>query len=42
MHAYCLMTNHYHLVVETPEGNLSRGVRQLNQLKGSEFLKRWF
>ena len=29
-HAYCLMTNHYHIVVETPEGNLSQGMRQLN------------
>jgi REP element-mobilizing transposase RayT len=29
-HAYCLMTNHYHLVVETVEGNLSRGMRHLN------------
>jgi putative transposase len=29
-HAYCLMTNHYHLVIETVEGNLSRGMRQLN------------
>lgn len=29
-HAYCLMGNHYHLVVETPDGNLSRGMRQLN------------
>jgi REP element-mobilizing transposase RayT len=29
-HAYCLMSNHYHLVVETPEGNLSRGMRHLN------------
>ena len=24
------MDNHYHLVIETPEGNLSRGMRQLN------------
>jgi hypothetical protein len=24
-HAYCLMDNHYHLVIETPEGNLSKG-----------------
>ena len=23
-HAWCLMTNHYHLVVETPDGNLSK------------------
>lgn len=29
-HAYCLMDNHYHLVVETPDGNLSVGMRQLN------------
>ena len=29
-HAYCLMTNHYHVVVETPDGNLSKGMRQLN------------
>jgi len=29
-HAYCLMGNHYHLVVETPEANLSRGMRALN------------
>ena len=29
-HAYCLMTNHYHIVVETIEGNLSQGMRQLN------------
>ena len=29
-HAYCLMNNHYHLLIETPEGNLSAGMRQLN------------
>jgi len=29
-HAYCLMSNHYYLVIETPEGNLSQGMRQLN------------
>jgi REP element-mobilizing transposase RayT len=29
-HAYCLMDNHYHIVVETIEGNLSKGMRQLN------------
>ena len=29
-HAHCLMTNHYHLVIETPDGNLSKGMRQLN------------
>jgi len=29
-HAYCLMNNHYHLIIETPDGNLSKGTRQLN------------
>ena len=30
-HAYCLMDNHYyHLVIETPDGNLAKGMRQLN------------
>jgi len=29
-HAYCLMGNHYHLIIETPDGNLSLGMRQLN------------
>jgi putative transposase len=29
-HAYCLMNNHYHLVIETLQPNLSRGMRQLN------------
>ena len=31
-HAYCLMGNHYHLLIETPEGNLSAGMRHLNQV----------
>ncbi|KAA1164706.1 REP-associated tyrosine transposase, partial [Pseudoalteromonas fuliginea] len=30
IHSYCLMTNHYHLLVETPDANLSKGMRQLN------------
>ncbi|MDT8403638.1 REP-associated tyrosine transposase [Sulfuriflexus sp.] len=30
VHAYCLMSNHYHLLVETPDANLSLGMRQLN------------
>lgn len=30
VHAYCLMDNHYHLLVETPNGNLAKGMRQLN------------
>ena len=30
VHAFCQMTNHYHLMLETVDGNLSRGMRQLN------------
>ena len=29
-HAYCLLDNHYHLVIETPDPNLSLGMRHLN------------
>lgn len=29
-HAWCLMDNHYHILIETIEGNLSQGMRQLN------------
>ena len=29
-HGYCLMSNHYHLLIETPEANLSRGMQLLN------------
>lgn len=29
-HAWCQMTNHYHILIETPEANLSQGMRQLN------------
>jgi len=29
-HAYCLMSNLYHLLIETPDGNLSKGMCQLN------------
>ena len=39
-HAYCLMTNHYHLVLETPRPNLSRGMRQLNGLYTQRFNRR--
>jgi len=28
--AYCLMTNHYHLLVQTPDANLSRCMRHIN------------
>ena len=37
IHAYCLMGNHYHLLVETPNGNLSKGMRQLNGVYTQRF-----
>jgi REP element-mobilizing transposase RayT len=30
VHAYCLMPNHYHLLIETPLPNLSRGMKKIN------------
>jgi len=30
IHAYCLMDNHYHLLMETPTGNLSEIMRHIN------------
>jgi putative transposase len=40
MYAYCLMGNHYHLLVETPGANLSRGMRQLNGTYTQRFNRR--
>jgi len=39
-HAYCLMPNHYHLLVETPDANLSRAMRHLNGLFAQYFNRR--
>ncbi len=39
-HAYCLMNNHYHLIIETPDGNLSKGMRQLNGVYTQTFNKK--
>ena len=36
-HSYALMDNHYHLLIETPEPNLSRGMRQLNGVFTQDF-----
>ena len=30
IHAYCLMSNHYHLIIETPLANISRIMRHVN------------
>jgi putative transposase len=37
LHAYVLMGNHYHLLLETPEPTLSRGMRQLNGIYTQAF-----
>ena len=36
-HAYCLMSNHYHVLLQTPEGNLSAAMRQLNGVYTQRF-----
>jgi REP element-mobilizing transposase RayT len=40
VHAFCQMGNHYHLLVETVEANLSQGMRQLNGLYAQHFNRR--
>lgn len=32
IHAYCLMTNHYHLLIKTPNANLSSAMKHVNGL----------
>jgi REP element-mobilizing transposase RayT len=39
-HAYCQMTNHFHLLIETVDPTLSRGMRQLNGVYTQEFNRR--
>ncbi|MBC7221679.1 transposase [Candidatus Bipolaricaulota bacterium] len=39
-YAYCLMPNHYHLLVETVEPTLSRGMRHLNGVYTQAFNRR--
>lgn len=37
VHSFCLMPNHYHLLIETPDGNLTKGMRQLNGVYTQKF-----
>ena len=39
-HGYCLMDNHYHLLIETPDANLSAGMRQLGGIYTQRFNRR--
>jgi putative transposase len=38
--AYCLMPNHYHILVQTPDGNISRCMRHLNGVYTQFFNRR--
>lgn len=40
LYAYCLMDNHYHLLLETPEPNLVAGMRRLNGVYTQAFNRR--
>ena len=40
MHGFCLMPNHYHLVVETELWRLSAGVQSLNGVYAQAFNRR--
>ena len=37
VHMYCLMTNHYHVLVETPEPNIAAGMQWLNSRYAHRF-----
>jgi len=39
-HAYCLMENHYHILLETPRANLARAMRFLNSSYAQSFNRR--
>jgi len=39
-HAYCLMDNHYHLLIETQQATLSKGMKYLNGLYTQHFNQR--
>jgi len=41
VHAFCQMPNHYHLLVETADGNLSQGMRHLNSRYAQRFNHRY-
>ncbi len=38
--AYCLMSNHYHLLIHTPDGNLSRAMRHINGVYTQRYNRR--
>ncbi len=38
--AYCLMTNHYHILIQTPDANISRAMRHINGIYTQRFNKK--
>ena len=40
LHGYVLMSNHYHLLLETPKGNLNRALRYINGVYTQSFNRR--
>ncbi len=40
IHSYCLMTNHYHLLIETPHPNLSQAIKWINVCYAAYFNRR--
>jgi putative transposase len=41
IHAYTLMTNHFHLVIETPEANLNKAMHFINTSYTVYYNKKW-
>ena len=41
LHTYCLMSNHYHLLIETKEPNISDGMKRVNSLYSIYFNKKY-
>jgi len=39
--AYCLMTNHYHLLIQTPQANLDRCMRHINGIYTQRFNRKY-
>jgi len=41
IHTYCLMTNHYHILIETNEENISQAIKFLNSFYAMYFNKKY-
>lgn len=41
VHSYCLMTNHYHILLETKENNISKAIQFLNDKYSKYFNKKY-